>query len=157
MSQQWLLAAMLVASAMTVSACDECDIHEWAAQQAGEGSLWCGFVPLGALWGPAFDCAIDAFERGEGFRAVFVEQGTDSAVRFAIAGNAQGEVRTAIWDSDPSGGGGSSPVITAFECVEPVVAKVNPGSWWVVSDKMGLDQQVFDCSLESPRGRRVCE
>jgi hypothetical protein len=109
---------VLVLAALSSLSCseDECELEPQLRQRAGRGAKDCGHVPLGASADSVDQCVVEAFRSQQAFVARYDRQGTDSRVVSGLAGDAQGNVSFLLWDSDPSGGSGASPVISGGTC-----------------------------------------
>ncbi len=130
-----------------------CDLEAAACELAETNGAYedCGTVDPtdddAAAWQAAHDCAITAAKEQRAFKVIFWLQGIDSQVGLAYAsilGESYGI--TQFWfDSDPCGGGGCGPVISAASC-EGLVATadctVEPGNPCLTCATQGPSAQV---------------
>ena len=83
---------------------------------AGANPINCGVVPIDGASEAANQCVDSAYQAKKAFTVVYNLQGMDSVVARGLAGNAQGEIRSYYYDSDPSGGSNVGARILAHEC-----------------------------------------
>jgi hypothetical protein len=91
------------------------------AARAGNNATDCGYAVLGSDASPVDACITDAFNGGTAFYARYDRNGTDSKTVFGIAEDAGGNMTFLLWDSDPSGGSNTGPVVDANLCVGPTL------------------------------------
>ena len=103
------------------STSSDCELAPELRQRAGASFSDCGHAALGSNAQPVDQCVVTAFNAKQPFFARYDRMGTDSQVIFGVAGDANGNVTFLTWDSDPSGGSGAGPVISASTCVAPSV------------------------------------
>ncbi len=100
------------------SGCGSCDPEDEARALAGPDALDCGYAALGEDSSTVRICFESALDAGLGAFAGFQLEGIDSEVRRYYATGPDGDFVLA-YDGDPSGGGGSDPVLTVFVCDTP--------------------------------------
>jgi hypothetical protein len=111
----WLLAAQSACGSST------CDLSGDLRKVAGNGAKDCGHVTVGSNTAKVDACVVDAFGKHAAFFAQYDRHGTDSQITSGLAGTTSGNVALLMLDSDPSGGSGAHPVITADSCKNPSV------------------------------------
>ena len=73
---------------------------------AGSGALSCGFAPLRSDTADTTSCARKAFSDHQAFWVASELQGDDSELWLVVSSNGSGALRSHMFDSDPTGGGG---------------------------------------------------
>lgn len=105
-----------VLAALTMAGCAcVCDIDGAIRTRSGQDAVDCGLVPLGQDTTAAIECAQAAIAAGHGVRVGWHRRGRDSEVRTYLAGH-DGSFSLLGYDSDPSGGSGQCPTLTASMC-----------------------------------------
>lgn len=130
-----------------------CDLDAAACELAASNGAYedCGTVDPtdddAAAWQAAHDCAITAAKEQRAFKVIFWLQGIDSEVGLAYAsilGESYG-ITQFSFDSDPCGGGGCGPVISASSCQGLVAVPdctVEPGNPCLTCADPGPSPQV---------------
>ena len=114
---------LLVATVFTASTCHAADpaptvLVNKLKSLAGLDSMDCGSVALGSDRDAAIACAKNATLTAKAYRVVVQFQGEDSLVWQGAVRNAQGKLWVLFYESDPSGGSGASPTLSALPCRE---------------------------------------
>jgi hypothetical protein len=99
----------------------DCELASSLAARAGNGATDCGYAVLGSDASSVDACVTAAFNSATAFYARYDRHGTDSNVVFGIAQDAAGNVTLFLWDSDPSGGSDTGPVIDGTLCAGPAL------------------------------------
>ncbi|HEY3667574.1 MAG TPA: hypothetical protein VGL19_16325 [Polyangiaceae bacterium] len=107
--------------AMSCSPRPDCELASSVAARAGGNATDCGYAVLGSDASSVDACVTDAFSGGTAFYARYDRNGSDSKVVFGIAQDAAGNVTFFLWDSDPSGGSNTGPVIDGDLCTGPTL------------------------------------
>ena len=112
---------------MSCSPRPDCELASSVAARAGADATDCGYAVVGSdasVGGDAASvdaCVTDAFNAQTPFYARYDRSGSDSKVVFGIAQDAAGNVTFFLWDSDPSGGSNTGPVIDGNLCTGPTL------------------------------------
>ena len=116
-----VFAGLALLLAVSCGARPDCELKSSLATHAGSGATDCGYAVLGSDASPVDACVAAAFNSATAFYARYDRKGTDSSVVFGIAQDAAGNVTLFLWDSDPSGGSDTGPVIDGNLCVGPAL------------------------------------
>ncbi len=95
----------------------DCELASSLAARVGNNATDCGYAVLGSDASSVDACVTAAFNSATAFYARYDRNGTDSNVVFGIAQDAAGNVMFFTWDSDPSGGSDTGPVIDGVLCI----------------------------------------
>jgi len=119
-SQSLLLTLAMVAPTCHAADSAPASLEKKLVALAGADSRNCGSVALGGDQKPAIACAKTGVSSAVPFRVAIQVQGIDSLVWQGAARDAQGKLWMVFHDSDPSGGGGAAPTLSAMLCRELV-------------------------------------
>lgn len=114
-----LLCALLFTATVGCSSSKQCDLVSQLRARAGDGAIDCGYAALNGDPQGVDRCVLESFAGKVAFFARYDRRGKDSKVVFGIAGDAEGQVTSLLWDGDPSGGSGAEPVISGTGCEGP--------------------------------------
>jgi len=111
----------VVVTAAALAGCrSECDLGDDLSTRSGDQAQNCGRVLIGGATDTVDACAVTAFQAKKPFFARYDRQGFDSEVALAVAFD--GQTMTFLsWDSSPSGGGYTHPLIRTQSCASPAV------------------------------------
>lgn len=83
---------------------------------AGSNAQDCGSVVLRSDPGATIGCARSAMSAGKAYRLAVQFQGEDSLVWQGAARDEHGKLWVVFYDSDPAGGSGANPTLSAVPC-----------------------------------------
>jgi len=113
-----LLAALLFVSHCHAADSTPAALANRLASLAGSNGRDCGSVQAGNERNAAIECARGATAAGKAYKVAVQLQGVDSLVWQGAARDEHGKLWVLFYDSDPSGGSGASPTLSALPCRE---------------------------------------